>query len=75
MFLIGQIIKNQSNEILLAQLLEIFKFSTYEETFGDIPEYFIRVNSVTVIERILSNPNYKSEMVQLVEYRHNESQK
>lgn len=60
--------KNQSNEILLEQLLEIFKLPTYEETFGDIPEYFIRVNSVTAIERILSNPNYKSEVVQLVEY-------
>jgi len=76
-FLIGQkkALDRQSGDIMVAQLLETFKLATFEVTSGDIPEYFLRINSVSAIDRILNNPNYQSEMVQLVRYRHEESKK
>ena len=76
-FLIGQkkALDHKSNEVMMAQLLETFKLATYEVTSGDIPEYFIRVNSVTAIEKILDTTDYESEMVKLVRFRHEESKR
>lgn len=59
--------------MLLSQLLQVFKLATYDVVSGDVPEYFIRVNSVSAIDRIINKPNYRSEMVQLVRNRHEES--
>jgi len=61
---------SESQEMLLAQLLETFKLASYDVVSGDVPEYFIRVNSVTSIERILNEKNYHSKMVDLVQNRH-----
>lgn len=62
-------------EFNVAQLLEIFKLATYDVTSGERPEYFIRINSIRAIERILDQPSYQSEMVQLSKQRHQESVK
>lgn len=64
---------SNSEQMLLSQLLQVFKLATYDVVSGDVPEYFIRVNSVSAIDRILNKPNYHSEMVQLVRNRHEES--
>lgn len=62
-----------SNVSLIAQMLETFGLATYEVTSGDTPEYFIRINSISAIDRILENEHYESEMVRLVRLRHEES--
>lgn len=73
--------KNQSKKILsheefiVAQLFEIFRIAEYDVTSGERPEYFIRINSIRAIERILANPNYRSEMVRMAKERHLESVK
>ena len=64
-----------SNISLIAQMLETFGLATYEVTSGDTPEYFIRINSISAIDRILENEHYESEMVRLVRTRHEESKK
>ena len=76
-FLIG----NKQNEAnkdvrsLTAQLLEIFNLASYDVLSGERPEYFIRVNSITAIEKITGNSNYQSEMVRLVRQRHEDAKK
>lgn len=76
-FLIGS--SSQGNDVgnsiqmKIALLLETFGLATYKVVSGERPEYFIRVNSVTAIEKIIDNQFYQSEMVQLVKFRHSES--
>lgn len=62
-----------SKELMMAQILEIFKLATYQVISGERPEYFIRVNSISRIERIINDEFYKSKMVELVQFRHLQS--
>lgn len=62
-----------SKELLIAQILEMFRLSTYQVVSGERPEYFIRVNSISQIDKIVDNHFYRSEMVRLVKYRHEQS--
>ena len=61
------------NKVLIAQFLEAFSLAKYDVRSGERPEFFIRVNSIKAIEKILSDPYYKSSMVELVNNRHNDS--
>lgn len=63
------------NKVLIAQFLEAFALAKYDVRSGERPEFFIRVNSIKAIEKILNDPFYKSKMVELVNYRHNISVK
>lgn len=62
-----------SKELMMAQILEIFKLATYQVISGERPEYFIRVNSISRIEGIINDEFYKSKMVELVQFRHLQS--
>lgn len=61
------------NDMAVAQLLEIFRLTNYEVISGEKPEYFVRINSISAIERILENKYYQSSMVSLVAKRHADS--
>ena len=50
--------------------MEIFKLVHYEIVSGEIPGYFIRINSINEISRVIHDSNYKSKMVKLVSDRH-----
>ena len=63
----------KTKEILIAQILEMFRLASYQVVSGERPEYFVRINSITQIEKILNNEFYESEMVRLVKYRHQQS--
>lgn len=63
----------KTRELHIAQLLEMFKLATYQVVSGERPEYFVRINSITQIEKIINDKNYKSEMVRLVQERHKSS--
>ena len=72
--------KNMSNndivldkKVLVAQFLEAFSLAKYDVRSGERPEFFIRVNSIKAIEKILNNSCYKSPMVELVNKRHLDS--
>lgn len=60
-------------DLLLAQLLEILELADVEISAGNNPEFFIRVNSPSAIERIVRNKSYTSKTVSLVDYKHKES--
>lgn len=60
-------------KVLVAQFLEAFSLAKYDVRSGERPEFFIRVNSIKAIEKILNNTYYKSNMVELVNQRHNDS--
>lgn len=60
-------------KLWVAQLFELFGLATYEITTGERPEFFIRVNSISAIEKVINSPSYSSKMVKLVNDRHNDS--
>jgi hypothetical protein len=62
-----------SKQILIAQLLEMLHFASYEVISGERPEYFVRVNSIYAIERITKANDYHSPMVSLSWKKHQES--
>lgn len=64
---------NHNKEVQIAQLFEMFHLATYQVVSGERPEYFIRINSLSSIDRIINNPDYQSKMVQMVAERHNKS--
>lgn len=66
---------HKDSKALICQLLETFNLGTYDVLSGERPEYFIRVNSITQIEKIINNPSYQSEMVRMVKKRHEDSKK
>ena len=66
---------NKDNRSLVAQLMEMFNLAAYDVLSGERPEYFIRVNSITAIERIINDENYQSEMVKMVRKRHEDAKK
>ena len=63
----------KSIEMYLAQFLEAFKLASYQVVSGERPEYFVRINSITQIEKILNDANYHSQMVSMVRKRHEQS--
>ena len=48
--------------IVMAQMLELLGLARFKIKSGDRPEYFIRVNSIDILERIASS-SYQSETV------------
>ena len=60
-------------DLLLAQLLEILELADVKISVGNNPEFFIRINSPSAIEKIVRNKSYKSKTVSLVDYKHKES--
>ena len=60
-------------DLLLAQLLEILELADVKISAGNNPEFFIRVNSPSAIEKIVRNKSYTSKTVSLVDYKHKES--
>lgn len=63
----------KSSEMYIAQLLEAFKLGSYQVVSGERPEYFVRINSITQIEKILNDQGYSSKMVEMVKDRHEKS--
>ena len=76
-FLVGNKNNDANKDIrsLIAQLFETFKLASYDVLSGERPEYFIRVNSITRIEKIINDRSYQSEMVRLVRQRHEDAKK
>ena len=62
-----------SKQILIAQLLEMLHLATYETISGARPEYFIRVNSIYAINRVINNSSYQSQTVAQSWRRHEDS--
>lgn len=60
-------------EMMIAQILEMFRLASYQVKSGERPEYFVRINSISAIEKILNNDYYQSEMVRIVRNRHEQS--
>ena len=60
-------------DLLLAQLLEILELADVKISAGNNPEFFIRINNPSAIEKIVRNKSYKSKTVSLVDYKHKES--
>ena len=65
--------KSGSNEIILAQLIELLELASVQISTGSNPEFFIRVNSPYAIERIIKNTEYVSRTVAMVGVLHKES--
>ena len=63
----------KSIEMHIAQFLEAFNLASYQVVTGERPEYFVRINSITQIEKILNDTDYQSKMVSLVRRRHEQS--
>lgn len=59
-----------SEEMYMAKYLEAFNLCSYQVVSGERPEYFVRVNSILQIEKILEDQNYRSKMVDMVRNRH-----
>ena len=66
----GSIKPERTEEMNLAKFLEAFKLCSYQVVSGERPEYFVRVNSIMQIEKILDDSKYRSKMVKLVKDRH-----
>ena len=62
-----------SNEVIVAQLIELLEIADVQISTGSSPEFFIRVNSPYAIERIIKNPRYVSRTVATVGVLHKES--
>lgn len=60
-------------DILLGQVLQILELAIVDISSGSSPEFFIRVNSPSSIEKIVNNSNYVSKTVILVGKKHKES--
>ncbi|MDI6453691.1 hypothetical protein, partial [Peloplasma aerotolerans] len=58
--------------IVMAQIFELLGISKYSIKSGDRPEFFMRVNSVDVLERMTSQ-NYQSGTVDNINQLHNNS--
>ncbi len=64
-----------SNEVIVAQIIELLEIAEVKISTGSSPEFFIRVNSPYAIENIIKNPRYVSRTVALVGILHKESVK
>lgn len=62
-----------SNEVIVAQLIEQLELADVKIASGQNPEFFIRVNSPSAIEKILNNKKYLSRTVYSVGEKHKES--
>src|SRR5690606_18438201 len=62
-----------SNEVIVAQLIELLELADVKISSGQNPEFFIRVNNPGAIERIINNKSYVSRTVIAVGKRHKES--
>lgn len=60
-------------DVLLGQVLQILELAVVDISSGSSPEFFIRVNSPSTLERIINNKNYVSKTVILVGQKHKES--
>lgn len=60
-------------DVLLGQVLQILELAIVDISSGSSPEFFIRVNSPSTIERIINNASYVSKTVILVGQKHKES--
>lgn len=67
--------KTASNEVIIAQLIEILELADVKMSSGQNPEFFIRVNNPGAIERIINSRSYMSRTVRMVGERHKESAK
>lgn len=65
--------KMGSNEVIVAQLVELLELADVKISSGQNPEFFIRVNSPSAIERVLNNKSYYSRTVRTVGEKHKES--
>jgi ATP-dependent DNA helicase RecQ len=63
----GKMTKNPL--LVLAQIMELLDLAKYEIKAGDRPQYFIRVNSATGLNRV-SDDSYQSKTVSNVRIRH-----
>jgi hypothetical protein len=66
----GKMTKNPL--LVLAQIMELLDLAKYEIKAGDRPQYFIRVNSATGLNRV-SDDSYQSKTVSNVRIRHENS--
>lgn len=56
--------------LFVFQILDILELANVEIKTGDRPEYFIRVNNPSALERIISNEKYYSYSVDLATKKH-----
>lgn len=64
----------RSNPLIVGiQIMELFDLVTYTFTAGNKPEYFVRVNSESALQRIVNTPNYHSETLRNISEMHYDS--
>ena len=65
---------SRTNPIVVAvQIMELFDLVSYTFTAGEKPEYFVRVNSASELERIVNNPSYHSATLRGITQMHYDS--
>ena len=65
---------SRTNPIVVAvQIMELFDLVSYTFTAGEKPEYFVRVNSASEMERIVNNPGYHSSTLRGITQMHYDS--
>jgi ATP-dependent DNA helicase RecQ len=66
----GKMTKNPL--LILVQIMELIDLTKYEIKAGDRPQYFIRINSATALNKV-SDDSYQSKTVNNVRLRHDNS--
>ncbi|HPF83055.1 MAG TPA: hypothetical protein PLV83_02670 [Bacilli bacterium] len=65
---------SRTNPIVVAvQIMELFDLVSYTFTAGEKPEYFVRVNSASEVEKIVNNPAYHSATLRGITQMHCDS--
>lgn len=65
---------SRTNPIVVAvQIMELFDLISYTFTAGEKPEYFVRVNSASELEKIVNNPGYHSATLRDITQMHYDS--
>lgn len=65
---------SRTNPIIVAvQIMELFDLVSYTFTAGEKPEYFVRVNSASEIEKIVNNSSYHSQTLRGITQMHYDS--
>ena len=65
---------SRTNPIVVAvQIMELFDLVSYTFTAGEKPEYFVRVNSASEVEKIVNNPAYRSATLRGITQMHCDS--
>lgn len=59
--------------IVVIQIMELFDLVTYTFTAGNKPEYFVRINSESAMQKIVNTPGYHSDTLRNITEMHYDS--